>query len=694
MSEHPDKASQVAGRIQELHDSIEQHNYSYYAQDTPTIPDAEYDKLFRELQELEQRYPQLITPDSPTQRIGAAALTEFPQIVHRIPMLSLGNAFESTEVKAFDRRVCQTLGVSSVQYAVEPKFDGLAVSLCYENGIFRTGATRGDGHTGEDVTLNLRTVRSIPLALRAGACTGQDPSFLEVRGEVLMLKADFEKLNQRQREKKEKEFINPRNAAAGALRQLDPAITANRKLKFFAYGIGACEGGNVPRDKHHRVMDYLASLHFPVVHERSTVTGVAALLEYHHEMEMKRENLPYDIDGTVYKVNDLAQQEKLGYVSRAPRFALAHKFPAQEAITELLGIDVQVGRTGAMTPVARLKPVFVGGATVTNATLHNEDEIKRKDVRIGDKVIVRRAGDVIPEIVAVQMESRLPDAEPFVMHDVYPVCPVCDSKAVRLPGEAMTRCTGGLFCPAQRKQSILHFASRRAMNIDGLGGKLVDQLVDKANVKTPADLYTLDKTLLVTLERIADKSAGNAINAIEKSKDTTLARFIFSLGIRNVGETTAKDLARYFGELKLLMDAKAETLRLVPNIGPIVAESIAEFFRENHNCEVIKQLRASGIRWKEDEGTQAKASVDITPDVGKAGGKIFVLTGGLPNLTREDARERIEAAGGKITGSVSTKTDYVVAGADPGSKYDKAVELGITILDEAGLLQLLRGSQG
>ncbi|WP_025040336.1 NAD-dependent DNA ligase LigA [Nitrosospira briensis] len=691
MSGHPDEVSQVARRIQELRGNIELHNYSYYAQNTPTIPDAEYDKLFRELQELEQRYPQLITPDSPTQRIGAAALTEFPQIVHRIPMLSLGNAFGPAEVEAFDRRVRQTLGVSCVEYAVEPKFDGLAVSLCYENGMFRTGATRGDGYVGEDVTLNLRTVQSIPLALKTGAGIGDTPSFLEVRGEVLMLKADFEKLNRQQRTKNEKEFINPRNAAAGALRQLDPAITANRGLKFFAYGIGAFEGESVPRDKHHHITDYLASLRFPVAQERSTVTGVAALLEYHQEIRMKRERLPYDIDGTVYKVNDLAQQEKLGFVSRAPRFALAHKFPAQEAITELLGIDVQVGRTGAMTPVARLKPVFVGGATVTNATLHNEDEIRRKDVMIGDTVTVRRAGDVIPEVVSVQKESRPPHARPFVMPDH---CPVCGSKAVRLPGEALTRCTGGLFCPAQRKQSILHFASRRAMDINGLGDKLVEQLVDNAIIRTPADLYKLGISGLAALERMADKSAGNTISAIEKSKNTTLARFIYSLGIRNVGETTAKDLARYFGSLDRLIAADAESLRLVPNIGPVVAESIADFFGERHNLEVIEQLRASGVQWKEDEGIQAKASSDSTSDMGKAGGKIFVLTGSLPNLTREDARERIEAAGGRVTGSVSAKTDYVVAGADPGSKYDKAIELGITALDEAGLLQLLRDSQG
>ncbi|WON72949.1 NAD-dependent DNA ligase LigA [Nitrosospira sp. Is2] len=690
MSEPPE---QVARRIKELRDSIELHNYNYYVQDAPTIPDAEFDKLFRELEELEKRYPNLVTPDSPTRRIGASALKAFSQIVHRTPMLSLGNAFDEGEVEAFDRRVRQALGISTLEYAVEPKFDGLAVSLCYENGIFRTGATRGDGYVGEDVTLNLRTIRSIPLALKADADGRQLPSFLEVRGEVLMLKADFEKLNQQHRQKNLKEFINPRNAAAGALRQLDPGITATRKLAFFAYGVGACEGGNVPRDKHGHILDYLASLRLPVVLERRTVTGLEALLNYNREIWAKRDQLPYAIDGTVYKVNDLAQQAQLGFVSRAPRFALAHKFPAEEAVTELLGIDVQVGRTGALTPVARLKPVFVGGVTVTNATLHNEDEIRRKDVMIGDSVIVRRAGDVIPEVVAVQKEKRPPSFRPFAMPDH---CPVCGSKAVRLEGEAMTRCTGGLFCPAQRKQAILHFASRRAMNIHGLGDKLVEQLVDNAVIRTPADLYKLGISALAALARMADKSAGNVIDAIEKSKNTTLGRFIFALGIRNVGETTAKDLALYFGGLDPLIAADVESLRRVPDVGPIVAQSIADFFAERHNLEVIEQLRASGMRWKENEDggmQQAGPSSSASPGSGKVRGKTFVLTGSLPNLSRDEAKEKLEAQGGKVTGSVSKKTDFVVAGADAGSKFDKAAELGITILDEAGLLQLLQESQ-
>jgi DNA ligase (NAD+) len=688
-----DETDNVSRRVQELREAVELHNYHYYALDKPTIPDAEYDRLFRELQELEQRYPELVTPDSPTQRVGAAALKQFSQIHHRTPMLSLGNAFDVAEVEAFDRRVRQALDLDSVEYAVEPKFDGLAVSLCYENGVLMTGATRGDGYVGEDVTRNLRTIKSIPLQLKVDSRNTPPPAFIEVRGEVLMLKADFENLNRQQREKNEREFINPRNAAAGSLRQLDPGITASRRLAFFAYGIGVCEGKNVPRDKHDQVLDYLVSLRFPVVRERDTVAGLQALLEYHRRINEMRGQLPYEIDGTVYKVNDLAQQEKLGFVSRAPRFAIAHKFPAQEAITEVLGINVQVGRTGALTPVARLKPVFVGGVTVTNATLHNEDEIRRKDVMIGDRVIVRRAGDVIPEVVAVQKDKRPSYAKPFVMPSH---CPICGAHAVRLPGEAHTRCTAGLFCPAQRKQSILHFASRRAMNIRGLGHKLVDHLVDHGIIKTPADLYALTAATLAGLERMAEKSADNVIGAIEKSKNTSLARFIYSLGIRNVGETTARDLARHFGRLDRLMAADEESLQQVQDIGPVVAQSIAGFFSEKHNREVIGQLRACGVHWQEsEESGPAEAALRSSRDLNadNIAGKTFVLTGTLPNLAREDARERIESAGGKVTGSVSKKTDYVIAGADPGSKYEKALELGVAILDEAGLLRLLQDSQ-
>lgn len=664
-------------QMQDLRAEIELHNYRYYVLDQPTIPDAEYDKLFRELQQIEQTYPQLISVDSPTQRVGAAPLRAFAQISHRVPMLSLSNAFDDAEVKAFDRRVCEGLSVDHVEYTVEPKFDGLAVSLCYENGILRTGATRGDGYSGEDITLNLKTIKSIPLSLP----TKNPPPLLEIRGEVLMLKADFLALNQRQQAKGEKEFANPRNAAAGSLRQLNPGITATRRLTFFAYGIGQYQDALMPQDKHSSVLKYLAQLHFQVAQEYRIVSGIKALLDYYQTIGALRESLPYDIDGVVYKVNLLSQQEKLGFVSRAPRFAIAHKFPAQEAVTQLLNIDVQVGRTGALTPVARLKPVFVGGATVTNATLHNADEIERKDVRIGDTVIVHRAGDVIPEIVAVIVEKRPVSAQVFTMPTH---CPICGAKAVRLPDEAMSRCSGGLFCPAQRKQAILHFASRRAMDIDGLGDKLIDQMVDQAIVRTPADLYKLGLAALANLERMADKSANNILQAIEKSKHTTLARFIYALGIRNVGEATAKDLAAHLGSLDRLMTADNAHLQKIPDIGPVVAQSIVDFFAERHNCEVIEQIRASGIRWDEHEGKS-----ELTHEVSPLQGKTFVLTGTLPTMSREEVKERIEALGGKVSGSVSKKTDYVVVGADPGSKYDKGVSLGISILDEEGLLALL-----
>ncbi|WP_295623781.1 NAD-dependent DNA ligase LigA [uncultured Nitrosomonas sp.] len=675
MNEKIDKIKQHA---QDLRAEIERHNYRYYVLDNPIIPDAEYDKQLRELQRIEQDYPQLITADSPTQRVGAAPLKAFPQILHRKPMLSLNNAFEDVELETFNRRVCEGLSVDSIEYAVEPKFDGLAVSLCYEDGIFKIGATRGDGYTGEDITLNLRTIKSIPLSLPVD----NPPPLLEVRGEVLMLKADFLNLNQRQVAKGEKEFANPRNAAAGSLRQLDPGITATRRLTFFAYGVGDYQDSHMPLDKHSHVMAYLALLHFPVAKECGVVKGLQELLAYYQAIEVQRECLPYDIDGVVYKVNSLTQQKQLGFVSRAPRFALAHKFAAQEAVTQLLGIDVQVGRTGALTPVARLKPVFVGGATVTNATLHNADEIERKDVHIGDTVIVRRAGDVIPEIVAVILEKRRADAQIFLMPEH---CPVCGAKAVRLANEAVLRCTGGLFCPAQRKQAILHFASRRAMDIEGLGDKLVNQMVDQAIVRTPADLYKLGLGALANLERMAEKSANNILRAIEKSKHTTLARFIYALGIRNVGEATAKDLAIHLGSLDRLIEAGSERLQQIPDVGPVVAQSIADFFAEAHNCEVIEQLRACGVHWVEHEGISALV-VGMKP----LHGKTFVLTGTLPTLSREEAKEKIEALGGKVSGSVSKKTDYVVVGVDPGSKYDKALSLGILVLDELGLLKLLQ----
>jgi DNA ligase (NAD+) len=672
-----DDIEKMNQRARTLRAEIERHNYRYYVLDDPSIPDAEYDRLLRELQQIEQDYPQLITADSPTQRVGAAPLKAFTQVTHGIPMLSLSNAFEDSEVEAFDRRVREGIAVEGVEYTAEPKFDGLAVSLRYENGAFKTGATRGDGYTGEDITLNLKTIRSIPLKLPVN----NPPALLEVRGEVLMLKKDFLRLNQQQSAKGEKEFANPRNAAAGSLRQLDPGITATRRLTFFAYGIGQCDDAQLPQDTHHNMLCYLSSLHFPVSAECRVVTGLPGLLDYYRMIGAKRDDLPYAIDGVVYKVNSLTFQEKLGFVSRAPRFAIAHKFPAQEAMTQLLAIDVQVGRTGALTPVARLQPVFVGGVTVTNATLHNADEIERKDVRIGDTVIVRRAGDVIPEVVAIVAEKRPPGALVFTMPEH---CPVCGAKAVRLPGEAVARCTGGLFCPAQRKQALLHFASRRAMDIEGLGDKLIDQLVDQAIVRTPADLYRLGIAALANLERMADKSANNIVSAIEKSKRTTLARFIYALGIRNVGEATAKDLAAHLGSLDRLMAADSKRLQQIPDIGPVVAQSITDFFAEAHNCEVIEQLRACGVHWDEHEGKSL-----LTGTTAPLSGKTFVLTGTLPTMSREEAKEKIEALGGKVSGSVSKKTDYVVVGADPGSKYDKAVSLGITLLDEAELHALL-----
>ncbi len=663
----------IAARADQLRAELEQHNYHYYVLDRPLIPDAEYDRLFRELQQLERQYPQLVTADSPTQRVGAAPRTDFTQVAHRTAMLSLNNAFEDDAVVAFDRRVRDALEAEPVEYAAEPKFDGLAVSLAYEHGVLTTGATRGDGYTGEDVTANLRTVRAIPLRLRGP----HPPAGLEVRGEVLMLKSDFEQLNRMQAAQGEKEFVNPRNAAAGALRQLDPRITATRRLAFFAYGTGGTEYGKLRR--HSQVLDRLAELGFPVTAERRVVTGIAGLLDYYRAIGARRDQLPFDIDGVVYKVNDLAAQNTLGFVSRAPRFAIAHKFPAEEATTVVEGIDVQVGRTGALTPVARLQPVFVGGVTVTNATLHNEDEVQRKDIRIGDTVVVRRAGDVIPEVVRTIETKRPPHTRPFVLPER---CPVCDSAVRRSEDEAIARCTAGLFCPAQRKQALLHFAGRRAMDIEGLGEKLVEQLVDKGIVRTPADLYKLDLAGLAGLERMAQKSAANLMAAIEKSKHTTLARFIFALGIRNVGESTAQDLARCFGSVDRLAASAAESLQQVPDVGPVVAQSIAGFFAESHNREVIDKLLEAGVRFAET----APPRLDTASPVY---GKTFVLTGTLPHLKRDDAQQCIRDRGGKVSGSVSKQTDFLVAGAEPGSKYDKAAELGITILDEAGLLKLL-----
>ncbi len=666
----------VADRVLALRREIERHNHLYYVLDAPEIPDAEWDALFAELQSLEAAHPELVTPDSPTQRVGARPAEGFAEVTHRVPMLSLANAFTDEDVAAFDRRCREGLDTAAVEYSCELKFDGLAVSLAYEGGVLVRGATRGDGETGEDVTANLRTVKAIPLRLRSA----RPPKLIEVRGEVLMLRRDFEAYNERARAAGEKVLVNPRNGAAGGLRQLDPALTAKRRLSFFAYGLGAHDGWSVP-PTHAGLLDALGELGFPVAKERRVVTGEAGLVAFYREVGAKRDRLPCDIDGVVYKVNARAQQETLGYVARAPRWAIAHKFPAEEAATELLDIGIQVGRTGAITPVARLAPVFVGGTTVSNATLHNEDEVRRKDVWRRDTVVVRRAGDVIPEVARVSKPGPREKSDWFEMPAA---CPECGSAIARLEGEAVARCTGGLFCPAQRKASLLHFASRRAMDIEGLGDKLVDQLVDAGLVRTPADLYRIGLPQLASLERMAEKSASNVLAAIDASRDATLGRFVFALGIRHVGEVTAKDLARHFGNLDALMAADAGALQAAPDVGPVVAESVARFFAEPHNREVIAELRAAGVRWPEGEPARAATG-------GPFAGKIVVLTGTLSEMTRDEAKERIEAAGGRVTGSVSKKTDFVVAGAEAGSKLDRARELGVEVLDEARFRAMLEG---
>ncbi|MGA7817349.1 NAD-dependent DNA ligase LigA [Caballeronia sp.] len=670
-------AVRPAERAAWLRAELERANYAYYVLDQPDLPDAEYDVLFKELQQIEAAQPELITPESPTQRVGGEVATGFQPVAHDVPMLSLNNGFADVDIVAFDKRISDSLDYSPVEYACELKFDGLAISLRYDDGIFVQAATRGDGATGEEVTENVRTIRSIPLKLKGKNV----PKRLDVRGEVLMFKRDFERLNARQREAEQREFANPRNAAAGGLRQLDPKMTAQRQLSFFAYGIGVLEGADMP-PSHSALLDWYKDMGLPVNGERGVVQGADGLLEFFRKTAEKRDGLPYDIDGVVYKVNQRDEQDKLGFVSRAPRFALAHKFPAQEALTQLLAIDVQVGRTGAITPVARLTPVFVGGATVTNATLHNEDEVRRKDIRIGDTVIVRRAGDVIPEVVGAILERRPADAREFIMPTE---CPVCGSKIERLPDEAIARCTGGLVCPAQRKQALWHFAQRRALDIDGLGEKIIDQLVDENIVRTPADLFNLGVATLAALDRFADKSAQNLFESVEKAKRTTLPRFLYALGIRHVGESTAKDLAKHFGSLDPIMAASVEELLEVNDVGPVVAESLHNFFSEDHNQMVIEQLRAPGkVTWP--EGPRAPKAPQ-----GVLAGKTIVLTGTLPSLSREDAKEMLEAAGAKVAGSVSKKTDYVVAGAEAGSKLVKAEELGVPVLDEDGMRKLLEG---
>jgi len=668
---------EAATRAQRLRDEIERANHSYYVLDAPAIPDAEYDRLFRELQDLEAKHPELVTPDSPTQRVGGSPLDKLEPVRHEVPMLSIRTETDTTEAGAvaFDARIRRELGFNpdapQIEYMAELKFDGLAISLRYEHGVMVRAATRGNGEMGENVTQNVRTIRDVPLQLR-----GKPPAMLEVRGEIYMNRRDFNRLNERQSAAGEKTFVNPRNAAAGSIRQLDPKISARRPLSFFAYGLGDAQGWKLPHS-HSGILDAFEQMGLPVSGERETVAGADGLILFHRKIGERRDRLAFDIDGVIYKVNNLELQRRLGFVTREPRWAVAHKYPAQEQMTELLDVEVQVGRTGALTPVARLKPVFVGGVTVTNATLHNEDEVRRKDVHVGDTVIVRRAGDVIPEIVGVVKERRPAHAIPFRMPDR---CPVCGSQVERLEDEAVARCTAGLYCPAQRKQSILHFASRRAMDIEGLGEKLVDQLVDGGLVKTPADLYRLDAAMLAGLERMAEKSAANVVQAIERSKQPTLARFVYALGIRNVGETTARDLARHFGNLDRLVAAGEDELQRVPDVGPIVARSIAHFFSEPHNRKVVEDLCAAGIRF-------APMSVERVSE--GIAGKKFVLTGTLPHLAREEAKSRIETLGGRVVGSVSKKTDYVVAGTDPGSKHAKALELGIAVLDEDGLLKLL-----
>lgn len=686
---HSSSLSQASKRAAELRAELAAHAHRYYVLDEPSIPDAEYDKLYQELEAIEAEHPDLVTPDSPTQRVIGAVLDGLQPVHHAVPMLSIYTETDTTPAGAekFDARVRKALALADdappVDYTAELKFDGLAINLRYERGVLTQAATRGDGETGEDVTHTVRTIRSVPNKLK-----GVNAKVLEVRGEVFMRRDDFEALNERQRKlieggaKNEKTFVNPRNAAAGVVRQLDANIAAKRPLSFYAYALGQVDGWPLPATQGDLLAAFKA-MGLPVNGEAKVVAGAAGLIGFHASIATKRDALPFDIDGVVYKVDSLAQQQQLGFKSREPRWACAHKYPAQEQTTLLRDIDIQVGRTGRLTPVAKLEPVFVGGTTVSNATLHNQSEIDRKDVRIGDTVIVRRAGDVIPEVVGVVAEKRPADAERF---DLYTrlggKCPVCGSEVTREEEEVDWRCSGGLFCGAQRKQAILHFAGRRAMDIEGLGDKIVDQLVDSGLIRTLPELYKLGVAKLHELERMGEKSAQNLLANIETSKKTTLARFLYALGIRHVGETTAKDLAKHFGALDRVLDASEPQLLEVNDVGPIVAQSIHTFFAQPHNREVVEQLRACGIEWPEDDGTADKAPKPLL-------GLTFVLTGTMPTLSRDEAKDMIEAAGGKVSGSVSKKTHYVVAGAEAGSKLEKAQELGTTILDEAGLLELL-----
>ena len=662
----------VKKRIAALREQIEACDYAYHVLDQPLLSDADYDALFSELRDLEREHPELITRESPTQRVGAAPLSSFQTVRHVIPMLSLENAFDDRDVYAFDRRVKDILKKEPT-YSCEPKFDGLAISIIYVNGFYTQAATRGDGYVGEDVTTNIRTIRVVPLRLKIE----NPPEKLEVRGEVYIRRMDFLRLNEEREKQGERPFANPRNAAAGSVRQLDPSITARRPLFFSAYSVGVTEGIILPQT-HSATLSVLEKLGMPIPKERCVASDMDQCLQYYRDMALKRSELSYDIDGVVYKVDRYEDQERLGYVARAPRFAIAHKFSPQEAFTRLLDIDIQVGRTGALTPVAKLEPVTVGGVTITSATLHNEDEIRRKDIRIGDWVKVRRAGDVIPEIIEVVVDKRPANAHIFSMPSH---CPICGSMVEKLPGEAVSRCTGGLYCPAQRKEAILHFASRRAMNIKGLGEKIVDQLVDQGLVKNVADLYALDIATLQALERLGPKSAQNLYQAIQHSKATTLDRFLYAIGIRHVGESTAKALAQYFGSLEAIMQADREALQAVPDIGPEVAQSIVDFFREPNNCAVIAALLRHGIHWPPLKQQKSNWS-----------GLSFVLTGTLETMTREEAKAVIENLGGKVSSGISGQTDYIVVGKNPGEKWQKAQALGVKALSEEEFLKILKNT--
>jgi DNA ligase (NAD+) len=667
----PQKA---VARASELRELLERYNYRYHALDDPEVPDAEYDRLMLELRALELEFPPLLVPDSPTMRVGAAPISAFGAVKHRVAMLSLDNAFSDAEVRDFDRRIHERLSLTgAIRYSAEPKLDGLAISARYENGAFVQGATRGDGETGEDITQNLRTIKALPLKLRGATV----PRVLEVRGEVFMPLQGFKRFNEEAAARGEKSLINPRNAAAGSLRQLDPRMTAARPLDLFIYGIGIIEGGELP-PQHSETLKELRRLGFKICPQSKVVESIEGCLEYFREMGAARSSLPYQIDGVVYKVDDVELQRKLGFISRAPRWAIAHKFPAEEALSVVRGIEFQVGRTGALTPVARLEPTFVGGVTVSNATLHNMDELTRKDVRVGDTVVIRRAGDVIPEVARVLPERRVAGAQLVTLPSV---CPVCGSPVVREADQAVARCSGGLICAAQRKGQIQHFASRRAMDIQGLGDKLVEQLVDGNSVRTPADLFSLQSEQLAALERMGEKSAQKLQSAIENAKHTTLPRFLYALGIRDVGEATALALAQYFPELAALRRASEEEIQRVPDVGPVVAKQVAAYFRDPDNTAVLDRLLGAGITWPPPAPLSASAAQRD---------KTFVLTGTLQSLTRDEAAQAIVQRGGKVSGSVSKKTNYVVAGAEAGSKLKKAEQLGVPVLDEAAFLKLLK----